>query len=243
MSLMASFVDGKLQTSTASSNSLKDKETNASGMDSNAFLTLLVAEMQNQDPLEPSSNTEWVSQYATFTQVSEIQEIGNDMSNIKAQDLVGKDVIMKVTSDNGETDYVSGKVDYVTYEDGEAYLSIEDSLYSVNDLDTVASDEYMEAYSTAKDIVNKLSKLPIVEGVTLANQKEIEEIYDKSSNLNDYQKTFLDKSVFDKISEYYAKIKSLLEKNTESDKTDVDANDADTNDITDNSDGNGMVTE
>ena len=51
------------------------------------------------------------------------------------------------------------------------------------------------------------------------------------------------KCVIDKITEYYAKIKSLLEKNTESDKTDVDANDADTNDITDNSDGNGMVTE
>ena len=97
-----------------------------------------------------------------------------------------------------------------------------------------------------QNIIDKLKEehtLGFIEGLAQNRDLTIEEIYDKSSNLNDYQKTFLDKSVFDKITEYYAKIKSLLEKNTESDKTDVDANDADTNDITDNSDGNGMVTE
>lgn len=64
--------DGKLQTHTASGDSLKKNAKNKNAVDSDMFLTLLVAEMQNQDPLEPTSNTEWVSQYATFTQVQKM---------------------------------------------------------------------------------------------------------------------------------------------------------------------------
>ena len=54
----------QLQTQTVTSDSLTTKTKNNNVIDSDMFLTLLVAEMQNQDPLEPTSNTEWVSQYA-----------------------------------------------------------------------------------------------------------------------------------------------------------------------------------
>ena len=57
MSLVAPVVDGQLKTSSASSDSLTGAK-NKSSVDSDMFLTLLVAEMQNQDPLEPTSNTE-----------------------------------------------------------------------------------------------------------------------------------------------------------------------------------------
>lgn len=240
MSLMASFNDGKFVTNTSSSNSLNNaREKNSSGIDSEAFLTLLVAEMQNQDPLEPTSNTEWVSQYATFTQVSEIQNIGHDMAGMKAQDLVGQYVIMKVTGNDGNTDYVSGKVDYVVYEEGDAFLSIDDSLYSIDDLDTVTSAEYMDAYNLAKEIAMQLKALPDLEEVGLAHKSSIEGLYEKMNNLNDYQKSFLDQSVFDKIKEYYIKIKQLSDGNKDSEVTtdntentseesnkDVDTNDA-----------------
>ena len=213
MSLMATFKDGELITETASSNSLsKADDKNKSGMDSDAFLQLLVAEMQNQDPLEPTSNTEWVSQYATFTQVAEIQNIGDSMSSMNAQSLVGNHVIMKVTNKEGNTDYVTGKVDYVTYEEGKAYLSINGSLYSIDDLDTVADEEYMSAYELAETIVNKLRKLPPVGAVTASDADAVKEIEELSSNMNDYQKSFLDKSVFDKIDEYVSAIKKFDKK-------------------------------
>ena len=69
MALMAAVKDGQIQQSTASSTSLKnanESKTGTSNIDSDAFLTLLVAEMQNQDPLEPTSNTEWISQYPRY---------------------------------------------------------------------------------------------------------------------------------------------------------------------------------
>ena len=52
MSLVAPYVDGKLQTSTTSSDSLGRKGSSNSVVDSDTFLTLLVAEMPGiRDPL------------------------------------------------------------------------------------------------------------------------------------------------------------------------------------------------
>ena len=109
MAIMAAFKDGKFVTNTASTESLsQEKKENSSGISSDTFLALLVAEMKNQDPLEPTNNTEWVSQYAQFTQVSEVQAIGEAMNSMKAKDLVGEYAILKVTGENGNTDYISG---------------------------------------------------------------------------------------------------------------------------------------
>ncbi|HAL03090.1 MAG TPA: flagellar hook capping protein [Lachnospiraceae bacterium] len=212
MAIMAAFKDGKFVTNTASTESLsQEKKENSSGISSDTFLSLLVAEMKNQDPLEPTNNTEWVSQYAQFTQVSEVQAIGEAMNSMKAKDLVGEYAILKVTGENGNTDYISGKVDYVTYENEKAFLSINGSLYSIDDLDTVASEEYMEAYELASNVAEMLKSLPSVDNLTSSYKETVDAIDEKTSNMTDYQKTFLDKSVFDKINEYLAKMKNITE--------------------------------
>ncbi len=212
MAIMAAFKDGKFVTNTASTESLsQEKKENSSGISSDTFLSLLVAEMKNQDPLEPTNNTEWVSQYAQFTQVSEVQAIGEAMNSMKAKDLVGEYAILKVTGENGNTDYISGKVDYVTYENEKAFLSINGSLYSIDDLDTVASEEYMEAYELASNVAEMLKSLPSVDNLTSSYKETVDAIDEKTSNMTDYQKTFLDQSVFDKINEYVAKMKKITE--------------------------------
>ena len=99
--LVAPIVDGELQTRTDSGDSLTKKSNNKNEIDSDMFLTLLVAEMQNQDPLEPTSNTEWVSQYATFTQVTKMSEMANTVDQLRGNSLVGKEVMMKVTRCGG----------------------------------------------------------------------------------------------------------------------------------------------
>ena len=83
------FVDettGKSSTSTKSSE--KDKKTNELGYDQ--FLQILCAEMQYQDPLEPTSNTEYVAQLATFSQMESMLNMQNSIESTKANDLVGK---------------------------------------------------------------------------------------------------------------------------------------------------------
>ena len=74
MALVQAVEDGKLVESTSQS-SLSQTTGASSDMDKDAFLQLLVAQMKYQDPLEPTSNTEYISQYAQFTQVEQMQNM------------------------------------------------------------------------------------------------------------------------------------------------------------------------
>ena len=65
MALIQPVVDGKIPKDTSTTS--KSDTSNDLGYDQ--FLQLLCAEMQYQDPLEPTSNTEYVAQLATFSQM------------------------------------------------------------------------------------------------------------------------------------------------------------------------------
>lgn len=209
MSLVAPYVDGKLQTSTTSSDSLGRKSSN-SVVDSDTFLTLLVAEMQNQDPLEPTSNTEWVSQYATFTQVQQISEMADSMDLVRANNLIGKEVVMKVTSSStGETSYKRGVVDYVVVEEGKPLLVIDEAKYSLSDLDTVASKEYFNAYDKYTEFAKKVAALPSLKVVDKSYQNTVQDIMDLYNGMSDYEKNYLKTYAAGDIASYEAYVKKL----------------------------------
>ena len=69
MALIQPVEDGKIPKDTSTTS--KSDTSNDLGYDQ--FLQLLCAEMQYQDPLEPTSNTEYVAQLATFSQMEEQQ--------------------------------------------------------------------------------------------------------------------------------------------------------------------------
>lgn len=132
------------QSTTAARHSTTSKSgsTANSSLDKEAFLQLLVAQMQNQDPLEPQDNSEMVAQLASFSQVEELQNMSSTLNQSQASDLLGKTVIMKTESASGEVGYVRGNVDYVIREEGKIYLGIDDNEYDINDLDTVIDDSF-----------------------------------------------------------------------------------------------------
>ena len=63
MALVAPVENGKVveKETSASAKSSKAEASSTSGLDKEAFLQLLVAQMQYQDPLEPMDNTEYIS--------------------------------------------------------------------------------------------------------------------------------------------------------------------------------------
>ncbi|MFP5505422.1 MAG: flagellar hook assembly protein FlgD [Gammaproteobacteria bacterium] len=72
-------------------------------MGQDAFMKLLVAQLRNQDPMQPMENGEFLSQIAQFTQTTGIQELqasfeefsASMVSNqaLQAANLVGRDVL------------------------------------------------------------------------------------------------------------------------------------------------------
>lgn len=90
----------------------------SSMLDYSAFLKLLVAQMQNQDPLEPMKSSDYVAQLATFSQVEKSVELNTRVATLltavqlqQAGSLVGQ----KVTSADGS---VSGIVASATVGSG-----------------------------------------------------------------------------------------------------------------------------
>lgn len=192
-SLVAPFDEkGNLQTHTTSGDSLKKSEKNKNAVDSDMFLTLLVAEMQNQDPLEPTSNTEWVSQYATFTQVQKMSEMAEAVDVLRANELIGKEVIVKTTStDTGEVNYKQGIVDFVEIENGKPLLVIDNVKYSISDLDTVVSTEYSQAYGKYSTFKGMIDSLPDVAFADKSYENVIQGAFDFYNTMNDYEKNYM----------------------------------------------------
>ena len=209
MAIMAPVEDGKI-VETTSQNSLKNtSKLNNNGMDKDAFLQLLVAQMQYQDPLEPTSNTEYISQYAQFSQVEQMQNMAASTELARAGSLVGQEVYIKTTTSSGETKYVQGKVDYVVYENGKAYLSIDEQLYSLEDLDTVADKDYLSAYNKAYDFTIRLNKLPVLGGVDMSNADEIDELEKIYGEMSDYEKSFVAEDTVKNLNKYIEKLKEV----------------------------------
>lgn len=223
MAITAIVENGKV-VDTGATNSITGKESSNNVVDEDMFLQLLVAEMQHQDPLEPTSNTEWVSQYATFTQVEQTSSMQESMKQIQASSLVGKQVIMKTTNSiTGETSYFSGQVDYMYVEEGKTYLSVNDKLYSIDDLDTVVDSKYMEAVGLASDFKSMVDKLPSKSLLTTSDEGLLKQVREAYEAMDDYQKQFVDRSLLEKLESLEEQMKVL--KNAEgSEGTDAEGN-------------------
>lgn len=195
MAITAIVENGKVVNSGTSSNVTNKKtEKEANPVNEDMFLQLLVAEMKYQDPMQPTSNTEWVSQYATFTQVQQQTEMQQSLKQMEANNLVGKQVIMKnVNSATGETKFVSGQVDYMYVENGEIYLSINDKLFDIKELDTVVDKEYMNAITLATTFGEMIKKLPLKENLTVADEKLLIAARESYDSMTTYQKNMVKK--------------------------------------------------
>lgn len=71
----------------------------AAAVDYDAFLTLLVAEMKNQDPTEPMDTAQWIEQLATFSNVSAATQTNEKLDTLlsatylgQAGSLIGKNI-------------------------------------------------------------------------------------------------------------------------------------------------------
>lgn len=208
MSAIAQVQDGKI-VETSSQNSLAEAVGSNNGMDKDTFLQLLVAQMKYQDPLEPTSNTEYISQYATFSQVEQMQNMAGTMELSRASQLVGQEVWIKTTDASGQSKYIQGQVDYVVYENGKAYVSVDEELYSIDDVDTVVDKAYNTAYNLATDLVNRIFQLPGINGIDLTDCEEIDELEKIYNDMDEYQKKFVAKDAVKALEEYVEKAKEV----------------------------------
>jgi flagellar basal-body rod modification protein FlgD len=139
MSTSVSTISSLLATDSSSSTK---SSTSTSGLDVDDFLTLLVSQMQNQDPLSSdsssgSSGTDYISQLAQFTMLQQLTNLNSEFSASKAYSLIGKYVYL---NDGTSSETTIGKVDGVVQNDGDYSLVVNGKEYDLSDVSAVVND-------------------------------------------------------------------------------------------------------
>jgi len=98
------YIPGISQSYTTADQAAAPKEKGKT-LGQNDFLTLLVAQMQNQDPLNPTDSTEWTSQLAQYSQLEQSMNLNTTMDKLvdgqksserlSALSLIGKQAVVE----------------------------------------------------------------------------------------------------------------------------------------------------
>lgn len=223
MAVGAIIKDGELVESISQS-SVKEASSTPAGYDKDAFLQLLVAQMKYQDPLEPTSNTEYISQYATFSQVEQLQNMASSMDLSRASSYVGQTVEISTTDSKGEAQILQGVVDFVKYENNKAYVSISGELYPAENITAVIDQTYSTAAGLAESFAKAVNELPTLANLTLADEEAINSLREGYNALSAYQQSFIDKSYVEKLEEYVTRIAQMKEDAAKSEESTEDNN-------------------
>ena len=217
MALSAIVEEGKLLDSI----SIEKKANEASSsLGKDDFLQLLVAQMKYQDPMEPTSNTEYIQQYATYSELEQMMNMSETMDLQRASGLVGQMVHVEFTTDAGMEKSVEGIVDYVYYESGTPYVSINGELYKAEDVTSVYDATYVEATELANAWIKSFKELPQLEDVTAGDYEKVATLYASLEQFSDYTKGFINDEMEAELKAYVDKVVALKKNETNGDASD-----------------------
>ena len=99
---------------------VQSEQSRTTGMknDSNVFLTLMLKQLENQDPTEPTDNTQWLSQLAQYSSLEQMSQMNSGLENCaqyisamyndmmlnseisQTLSMIGKDVTIQIPNEN-----------------------------------------------------------------------------------------------------------------------------------------------
>jgi len=96
------------------------------------FLSILIKQLQNQDPMQPMEDKEFIAQMAQFSSVEQLINISKQLDTMNqslgnASGLIGKEISWVDNSESaqgGESVLKSGIVDSILVKDGVQYASV-----------------------------------------------------------------------------------------------------------------------
>lgn len=95
------------------------------------YMTLLITQLQNQNPLEPMDNDEMSMQLTQFSQLEQLENMSTQFADVLgaldqsyAKDLLGKEISFETETDDGLGAAVTGLVEEVTQEGDDIQLLV-----------------------------------------------------------------------------------------------------------------------
>ena len=126
---------------------------------------------------------------------------------------------MEFTTEAGIDKVVEGIVDYVYYESGTPFVSINGELYKAEDVTNVYDATYIEATELASAWIKEYESLPRLEDVTLGDYEKVAALYTTLEQFSDYTKGFISDEMEAELKNYVEKVVALKKDDTNSNTT------------------------
>jgi flagellar basal-body rod modification protein FlgD len=121
-------------------NTSQTAQTNkSSDLSINDFFTLIAAQLQNQSMYDTVDNTQFISQLAQFTSLSQMSEMTSSSNSNLAVSLLGKSVCVTTTDDLGQTKTAVGNVEQISYNKGVPYLLVNGAYHMLSEITDIGS--------------------------------------------------------------------------------------------------------
>ena len=108
---MSSYIEALGQANTAVAAGVKNESASKTSMGKEDFLTLLVTQLQNQDPLNPDDPTEFTAQLAQFSSLEQLFTLNESMDSLVASN-AGSDKLSTLNTIGKEVAYHSGSFNF-----------------------------------------------------------------------------------------------------------------------------------
>ena len=135
------------------SKAAQTSEAKTSVMGKDDFLHLLVTQLQNQDPLNPSDSTEFTAQLATFSSLEELQNIHSALDSVSTS--------QSILTNSQAVDYIGKQIQAVG---DQLYLQDGESAPIEFDLSGDAAGVYIKIYNEYGAFVQNLELGSMSEG-------------------------------------------------------------------------------
>lgn len=146
-----------LQNQTAFTQSNTTDRKTSSTNDSNMFLNLMLQQLKNQDPTQPTDNTEWLSQLAQYSSLEQMTQMNTGLTNCmnyisamyndmamnaeitQTLSMVGKEVTITIPDekDSSKTTEITGKVTEANFKDGTGKVKVNGEYYSISNITSI----------------------------------------------------------------------------------------------------------
>ena len=217
MAVDASILDGQITNTAYKTEAQKKEEKIKEGnndLDKQAFLKLLVAQMKYQDPMEPTDNTEYVSQLAQFSSLEAMNNVSQSVDLQRATGLIGKVVTASISDAvTGVATEKTGSVQFVSQSGNKTYLTIDGEQYELDDVSKVWDDAYATAYNLSDSWSKALANLPNAAFITSTNkdayQTQVSAAYASYMSMDDYTRSFISDDDKEKLGALVAQYKML----------------------------------
>ncbi len=148
MSIDATSSTDSILSSITNSYVSSTNDTDEAASNKEMFLTLLVAQLENQDPLNPTDSTEFSNQLTQYSILEQnittntiLEQMSSQYSSQSAAsltDYIGKEIV---------TEDITGTVDAVQFESGQVYFVVGETLVDPSDVTAVCAPGTSDAAS------------------------------------------------------------------------------------------------